>query len=168
MELTFRSLVTVFMVLLALSFPALANENAKIKDIRTLLKLSNAENIGLQMAHAVSQSVFDAIQKSSSAKVPPRAIEIVKDEMANLLNSEFSSLMNTMIKIYDDNFSHSEIKDLTTFYRTPTGRKTVALMPSIMQKSLSAGQSWSKKLIPKFQEAILSRFREEGLIKTEE
>jgi hypothetical protein len=44
-----------------------------------------------------------------------------------------------MITLYTEEFSEKELKDLTSFYRTPTGRKAMERLPVIMRRGGEIG-----------------------------
>jgi len=51
--------------------------------------------------------------------------------------------------IYDKNFTETELRELTAFYRTPTGRKIIEVAPKMMGEAMTA---FSEKFTPKVQE----------------
>jgi hypothetical protein len=44
------------------------------------------------------------------------------------------------IDIYATSFSEAELRDLIVFYKTPTGKRSLAVMPQIMQQSMAVGR----------------------------
>ena len=54
-----------------------------------------------------------------------------------------------IVPIYDKHFTESELQDLVTFYKSPTGQKMVAATPSLMVDTMGA---FSEKIMPKLQE----------------
>jgi hypothetical protein len=42
--------------------------------------------------------------------------------------------------LYDRYFEESELKEILAFYRTPTGKKSVSVLPSIIQEGMEATQ----------------------------
>ena len=62
-------------------------------------------------------------------------------------------------KLYDKYFSEGEIKDLIAFYRSPTGRKSIEVMPSLFSESMN---ETIVALKPKMAE-IMNELREEEL-----
>ena len=42
--------------------------------------------------------------------------------------------------LYDRYFEESELKEILAFYRTPTGKKAVSVLPAIMQEGMEATQ----------------------------
>jgi hypothetical protein len=51
--------------------------------------------------------------------------------------------------IYDKNLTEGELRDLITFYRTPTGQKMISIAPKMTIEAMTA---FSEKLTPKLQE----------------
>lgn len=66
-------------------------------------------------------------------------------------------LMRAIIAIYDTNFSHREILELSEFYRSPTGRKVITMAPEMVQQSLAVGEVWGAEISQK----VIDRLRAE-------
>lgn len=83
------------------------------------------------------------------------------DEMAgrvNQRNREFLQKLNLpqMVEdisysLYDKYFTENELRDLIAFYKSPTGQKTISVMPSLMTDVMTDVQ---KAFLPKMQEFI--------------
>lgn len=58
-------------------------------------------------------------------------------------------LRDTIVPIFDEHFTESELTDLTVFYRSPTGQKTISFMPKMMVAMITMA---TEKLIPKMEE----------------
>jgi hypothetical protein len=54
-------------------------------------------------------------------------------------------------QLYDKFFTDAEIRDLITFYRSSTGKKTIEVMPSLMAESIA---KTSETLLPTIQQII--------------
>jgi len=50
-------------------------------------------------------------------------------------------LYNEAMAIYSRYFTPQEMDQLAAFYRTPTGQKTLNMLPQLAQESMRAGQS---------------------------
>jgi len=49
---------------------------------------------------------------------------------------DFAQIIETVYPpLYDEYFSEEELREMLAFYRTPVGRKNIAVMPSLMQKA---------------------------------
>lgn len=53
----------------------------------------------------------------------------------------WESLKPEFVKIYADAFTAAELRDLNAFYATPTGQKTIRMMPSLMTQGAQIGMS---------------------------
>jgi len=56
----------------------------------------------------------------------------------------FESLKDDMIKLYMEEFTEKELREIAAFYRTPTGKKAIAKLPALMAKG---GQIGLKKVM---------------------
>jgi len=50
------------------------------------------------------------------------------------------SLQEEFIDLYVETFTESEMKEITAFYETPTGKKTLEMAPALMSKGAQIGQ----------------------------
>lgn len=137
------------------------------KDVMKLLDLTGSTKIGVQMATLVSGQFLDGMKKANPS-VPGKAIDLAKE----LLNEEFAKAFESpdgltpqLIPIYMKHFTHEEVLGLIRFYETELGRKTVSVMPQVMQEAAGVGQAWAEANIPRILGAINDRLRAEGFIK---
>jgi len=62
-----------------------------------------------------------------------------------------------MVRIYAEAYSEDELRQLIAFYQTPIGRKTLQIMPELMQKGMAVGQKLAQEHLPELQQAIAAR-----------
>jgi hypothetical protein len=62
-----------------------------------------------------------------------------------------------MAKIYANEFSEQELKDLVTFYKSTLGQKLLATEPRAIQSSMSYMNQWAQG----FAEVVNGQFRAE-------
>jgi len=62
-----------------------------------------------------------------------------------------------MAKIYANDFTEQEMKDLTAFYKTPLGQKVLTQEPNAIQASMTYMGQWAQS----FSEAVVAEFRAE-------
>jgi len=74
--------------------------------------------------------------------------DVVKEAMKEVNMNE---LVQAMIPIYDRFYSEEEINQLTAFYNSPVGKKTIEVTPALIQQSMMAGQQWGEKMWQKIQ-----------------
>ncbi len=82
-------------------------------------------------------------------------------EAMTALQPEFMKLQPEVVDImassFASHFTEAELKDILTFYNTPTGKKYVAEMPKVIQESLAVARDWGSKL----SDRVVARLREE-------
>ena len=83
------------------------------------------------------------------------------NEVAAKLHAEYATrgaeVVNDVAKLYASRFTEAELKEIVTFYRTPTGKKVITLEPQIFDDAMAGLQGWQEK----FAEEVISRFRAE-------
>ena len=131
------------------------------RDIGTLLKMTGAEALGLQMAAAISNQMIDSLRKQNP-DIPQKAMAAIKDEMNKALAEDMPKLMAEIVPVYAKHFTHEDIKGLIAFYGTPLGKKSVREMPAVMNESMQVGQAWGHGIAPKLGPRLESRLKREG------
>jgi hypothetical protein len=140
-----------YLVALALlvATPAFA-ESPKEKDIRKLLALTGAAQLGNQVMHQVLEQF-----KKGMPNVPPAFWA----ELSTELNAD--DLMEKLIPVYDRHLSAQEVKDIIKFYETPSGKKLLAAQPAMVTESTTIGQEWGRDIA----ERVLKKLQAKGLDK---
>lgn len=112
-----------------------AKDTPKMADVRRLLQLTGAAQLGAQ----VMEQLIPAF-KQQMPSVPDR---FWQDFMKEANPNE---LVNQVAIIYDKYLSHDEVKAIIKFYETPAGKKLVSVLPQVTQESMVIGQQWGKQL----------------------
>ncbi|MBX0292921.1 DUF2059 domain-containing protein [Hymenobacter sp. HSC-4F20] len=88
-------------------------------------------------------------------------MKAVEPEMRAYLNKYMSwqSMKDDMVQLYAREFTEKELKELTKFYQTPTGRKTITKMPQLMQAGMEIGQKRMQEHLPELQQAISEKLK---------
>lgn len=151
-------------LLLALSTPALAAEvdPAKAKQIQQLMELTGAQNLGQQFAKIMTAQIYQVL-RAAKPETPERAFLIIEEETNAMMDQESPALLASLVPIYDQHFSEAELKKLVAFYQTDLGKKTIAVMPRVMQESVAAGQAWGQAMAPKLMGRLEERFKKEKI-----
>ncbi|HEX8428490.1 DUF2059 domain-containing protein [Hymenobacter sp.] len=66
----------------------------------------------------------------------------------------WAAIKDDMTALYAQEFTEKELKELTKFYQTPTGRKTVQKMPQLMMAGMEIGQKRVQEHLPELQQVI--------------
>ena len=64
-------------------------------------------------------------------------------------------LDHMLYTVFSKYYTTSELKDLVAFYKTPTGRKTMEVMPKLMMESMSAAQQYFSPGLEKLTKEII-------------
>ena len=72
-------------------------------------------------------------------------------------------LTEHIARIYAEEFSAEEMRQLLAFYDTPVGRKLIARMPSIVMRSQQAGRAWGQQMARKAIERLRQKAKERGI-----
>lgn len=95
-----------------------------------------------RLVEIVSESAFEPVINQFKAMVAKEKQEAFVKEV----ESTFPELYAAMAKIYMEEFTHAEVKDILAFYDTPTGKKLAGKTGVLTQKGMVAGQAWGMKL----------------------
>ncbi|WP_144391639.1 DUF2059 domain-containing protein [Pleionea sediminis] len=129
----------------------------KRKDIVELLDLMQGEKLSYQLADAI---VSQQTSIMSDDKRTRNQMAVIKEVTLNLFKESFPELTKKMVKLYSKYFTHEEIKKLLAFYKTDIGKKTIKVMPGLLQESIFLSQEWADELIPEVQKRVQNRLKE--------
>jgi hypothetical protein len=131
---------------------ATGGKKAANEMIDLMMRAQEAETAKMMESMVDDDKNLSAAEKNELKKTmtesAERTSEHIRKFFAERLN--FGEVMEEMmVPLYDKHFTESELRDLVTFYRSPTGQKMVASMPSLMMDTIGAV---SEKIVPKLQE----------------
>lgn len=152
-------------LLYGLSMPVAGAEELtaeKRADIERLLEITGAAALGKQMA-SVATAQFALVLKQAHPDIPQRILDILPAEVEHVFTTHMGSFTDRMIRLYHKYYTGKEIKELLRFYSTDLGRKTIQVMPALLNESMQAGQEWGKSLGPVIQQRIAARLKQEGI-----
>ena len=133
-------------------------------DILTLLDVTGTAKTAHQAASMASRAALDG-QKQASPQVPARvwdiAQEVLEEEFAFAFAPE-GPILEKVVPIYAEKFTHAEIRELLAFYASPIGKKINALMPELMAEGGRIGQEWAESNGARMQQRVADRLRKEG------
>jgi uncharacterized protein len=108
---------------------SLAPNDELTREIKRMLQLSDAVNMGLSTAEKLIQQ-----QKETNSS---EEMGVFFDEFLKEIKSPrvYTLFENIFVKIYRKHFTLEEAKELSRFYSTPLGKKTIQVTPLTMQES---------------------------------
>lgn len=124
---------------------------AKRGEIRKLIELTGAANISADALQKMIEPL-----KASYPQVP--------EEFWNTFIHEVHSdeLIDLVIPIYDKYYTRDEIQELTRFYQSPVGQKTIKVLPKLSAEAIDAGQEWGRMVADR----AMRKLREKGYDKS--
>jgi len=130
--------------------------------IEGVLEITGAAALSKPMAIAATAQFARAINQARP-DIPQRVLDILPAEVEHVFTTHMGSFMDSMIPVYHKYYTGKEIKELIRFYSTDLGRKTIRVMPALLNESLQVGQEWGKSLGPVIEQRIAARLKQEGI-----
>lgn len=154
--MTMKKLILLSILTIAFTMSTIAQD--KISDIKRLLELINSEQISDAMINSMvpilKQQASEKIQENGAKEKFNSTMDALMDEAKELSNKVVSV---ELVNIYEKHFTHEEIKDLITFYESPTGKKILEKSPEITKELMI---SITTKYMPEFQMSLTKKLEE--------
>jgi hypothetical protein len=122
-------------------------ETEEIKNIQKLLEITGSKNLFQQVTSQMVNNI-----KPNFPQVPQKLWDSFQQEL------NYDEVVAEMIPIYQKYFTNKEITEMIAFYETPLGKKTISVMPKLMQDSVQIGQTYGQKVA----ERVLKKLESEG------
>ena len=144
-------------------------ENVQIiqnKGVESAMQVSGeaqfVDIIGKNFIRKITQTI-----KRAQPDIDPKVFDLVEEECKAALKEEYDikeSYQPYFYPIYHRHFTFKEIKALIIFYKTPLGRKLVAVTPKLAGESIKAEKLWAQQILgPNLKQRISNRFHKEGI-----
>src|SRR6266480_4204917 len=145
--------------------PAAAQQPAprQLKQGSPAAMASAREILAMKNASAMYASVIPNIVQQTKNQLMQSNLNYQKDlnEVAVIVAEKLAGrekeIGEGMAKIYANEFSEQELKDLVTFYKSPLGQKLLSTEPRAIQFSMSYMNQWAQV----FAETVNGEFRAE-------
>jgi hypothetical protein len=128
---------------------------AAVKLAQEILDLKNAAALFKPMVPGVIERVKGMLSQTNMN------LRKDLDDVAANLNKVYAprtaEMMTEFANAYASRFSEAELKELVTWYRSPTGKKSIVLEPQLFEAVLTGLQDWQDQ----FAEEVIARFRVE-------
>ena len=128
-----------------------SDQEAKRADIRKLIELTGAANISAQVMQQIIGPLRDGFPDVPAEFWDSFTKEIRSDE-----------LIDFIVPIYDRYYTREDIHELTAFYESPVGKKTVKVLPKLSAEAISAGQEWGRTVADR----AMRKLKQQGYDKT--
>ncbi|MGY6553441.1 MAG: DUF2059 domain-containing protein [Wenzhouxiangella sp.] len=143
--------ILLFATATLLAAPAAADsKHERIIELMELMQLeSQFEQIQVQMRAMIDNMAPDQEVPAGEQEIIDRYNRKMLDLSQETLG--WRPLQAMMIDLYAAYFTEQEIIDMIEFYRTPTGQRTIELMPMIMEESMLFTHEAMATLMPRMQ-----------------
>ncbi|ODS24121.1 hypothetical protein AB835_05160 [Candidatus Endobugula sertula] len=132
----------------------------KKQAIDEVLTITGSLTVTDLMSNDIAQQMVDGLYHRQWS-LQPEIITTIRDEIKQIMYDEFiaNGLMKSIVYvIYDKHFSLQELQEIVIFYKTPTGKKLITVLPQVTQEALSEGRRYGQRLVPLIQERMKKRF----------
>ncbi len=158
-----RVCASVFFAVLLVLPPDTAHSDdfSRQRAVVEFLEVTGMKQLGAQIADSISKDLAREA-KARNPEIPDEALNIVTEEVAAAFKAGTPTMMAHTAKLYEKYFTTSEMQEITAFYRTPAGQKTIQVLPKLVPESIRIGQQWAQSILPGLLARIKSRMAEKG------
>ncbi|MBS1960424.1 MAG: DUF2059 domain-containing protein [Bdellovibrionales bacterium] len=131
-KITTLLVLSLFLISDSISAAPQAADGKGDGDVHAAVNLMRAMNMKKNWA-----ATLDVVSNQIS-QGQPELKEPVKKFYEKVMS--YDSIETKVAKIYAKHYTNQELADLLAFYSTPTGKKSLEIMPVVMQESMKVGQ----------------------------
>ena len=158
-----RNILFWFALVVACATPlaAMAEESPSDKTaaIRQIMAQGQIDDLAQSYGKNVADQIYQVL-KTSRPEIPPEAMSIIRAEVDKQLETDREQLLAQVAAIFDRSFTTAEIEELSQFYQTELGKKSLALMPKIMLENMEIGKRWGREVGPALKSRLEARFKQ--------
>jgi uncharacterized protein len=122
---------------------------------RDLLTVKNVSQVYMNAVPSIIQRTKDQFLANNLSY--QKDLNEVSVTVAKTMAGKEKEIGEQMAKIYANDFTEQEMKDLTAFYKSALGQKLLTTEPAAIQASMVYMNQWAQA----FSEAVVGQFREE-------
>ncbi|MFA6556925.1 MAG: DUF2059 domain-containing protein, partial [Candidatus Obscuribacterales bacterium] len=125
---------------LILELLKMTDADKQVEMIINQLTLSHQRRYPILFAQAVNATPNLSDEKKKELIASAQEQSVRSSERLRQLFVQKIDLSKVMqevaLQVYDKNFTEPEMQDIITFYKTPTGKKTLQALPAVMSESM--------------------------------
>ena len=114
-------------------------EAEKLALAKELMDLTGMDKLGPQIVQGMGKQM----EKEFGEKLGEDFTKFWNDFMAEL---DFGALMDQMAPLYAKYFTLEELREIRDFQKSPVGRKSIRIMPEMMQDIMPLAMEWGKEM----------------------
>lgn len=155
---------TLFSVFLSLCLISPAqSETNPVKDqlARELIyETKSIENVTILMKDQLKLILGRKLMKKPN--IPEGTLDKLLPIIEGVFEEHIEGLIGPMVKIYSDAFTEEELSALIVFHKSPVGRKSAKIMPTLVQKGMVIGAQWGQEVAKVAVERLKAEFKKDG------
>lgn len=134
-----------------------ADAQAAARELITTMKLGD-------QFKAMMPMIFKAFKPAVVQNRPDvdRDFDALVPILLDKMGARVKELEDAVVVVYASNFSAAELRDLTAFYKSPTGQKLLQKTPFITQQTMAAGQKFGQTAGAEAQKEMMEQLRNKG------
>src|SRR5712664_168731 len=149
------------LALLSLCLAAMSIANAPAQEVSTekraeierLLEITGALAVGQQMSSFFVTRLAQAIRRDNP-NAPQHVIDAIPQEVNAVIVESLPLFKELVIPLYDKYLTLDDLRGLNSFYSTPLGKKTISVMPALVQESMAMGAQWGQAMEPRIAQRL--------------
>ncbi len=131
---------------------------------KELAAIMSVDLIG-QMTSAMTAQIWPKLQGELGPKVDAATLTELRQEFEAALKEFVVDAMTEAAPVYARHFSAQELRDMTAFYRSPTGAKALQMMPKVMAEFFGTIMPRTKALDNNLRMRIAAVLKRRGYVK---
>jgi hypothetical protein len=135
---------------------------SKKADIERLLKLTTAPVLTQMISEIASKDVTESL-KVAIPDLPEAAQKAAVEETRAVVTEFANEFLEELYPTYNRLFTHSEIREMLSFYETPLGKKMLNAAAVLDTEGRSLAQKNVKALYPRITARVIERLQKEGV-----
>lgn len=148
---------TTIFFLFALVVGGVAQASGKTKTSHEKVAYQLLDLLDIERTVMAGVSTMSDVMVQQSPELEPFQ-DLITDWAVGFMTWE--NMSPRFVDIYTGAFTEKELKDLIGFYKTPTGKKSLAVMPQLMQEGAQVGTSLATENSPVLEKMIEERMAE--------
>lgn len=123
------------------------------------MSIAQDANFKADVLKLISISGADGAMKVAKLQILNIIPEDKKENFSKEFDASLPSMYEKMAKVYMEIYSPEDIKGMIVFYESPVGKKMSEKSGELTQKTMKAGQEWSKEL-----QIIMEKYKNTGTV----
>ncbi|MDP3909222.1 MAG: DUF2059 domain-containing protein [Gemmatimonadales bacterium] len=119
---------------------------ARQATIRRFLEITGAA----QLSVTAMETMLPA-QRAANPQIPA----VFWDVFMARARRDVHQLIDSLIPVYAEHFTHAQMEEMVRFYESPLGRHLVRVQPRVTQRSMELGQRWGELLGQQVAESLM-------------